>query len=401
MNLILLWFQLLEIKIIKELKIVFFLLSSFELILSTNVMNYIKTIVDIFSGAGGMSVGARMSGFAPALAVELDKYAAATYARNHPDTTVLQQDIKTVNPLKYVTGPVFMLFGGPPCQGFSKANTKTRNLDNPNNQMYKEYLRFVSELQPEWFVFENVEGFKSFDKGTFSADVEKQLQALGYETSSSILNSLNHGVPQKRFRYFIIGHRKDKGGIKFDFEDMERQPQVTVGEAISDLPSLENGQLSELLNYKSDSSHPYVQQLKNGMKHSTQNLVTRNGEHIIERYKVIAQGENWKSAHKKGLLTTYSSTKNTHSGIYRRLQMDEPAVTISNYRKSMLIHPLEDRGLSLREAARIQSFPDDYYLEGSLDSMQQQVGNAVPPLLAKAVFDQIKKYSRVKFKYVA
>lgn len=359
-------------------------------------MKELKVIVDIFSGAGGMSVGAKMSGMTPSLAIELDKFASETYKENHSLTTVLQEDIKTIDPLKHIFSPVFLLFGGPPCQGFSKANTKTRNINNPNNSMYKEYVRFVKVLKPEWFVFENVEGFKSFDKGRFSHNVEKELYGLGYEINATTLNAADFGVPQKRLRYFIIGHRKEAGGIKFNFLEMAKKKLVTVGDAISDLPSLKNGQSSTKLNYKRYSTHPYVRYLKNGIKHSMQNYVTRNKDYVIERYKVIAPGENWKSAEKKGLLTTYSSTINTHSGIYRRLELDKPSVTISNYRKSMLIHPEENRGLSLREAARIQSFPDNYLFKGTLGSKQQQVGNAVPPLLAKAIFDLINKYNRDK-----
>ena len=118
-----------------------------------------KTAVDIFSGAGGMSVGAVMAGISPILAVEFDKYAAQTYEANHKKTKILPFDIKTVNPLDHTDKYPFILFGGPPCQGFSVANTKTRNLKNPNNWMFQEYLRFVKDLEPEWFLFENVVGF--------------------------------------------------------------------------------------------------------------------------------------------------------------------------------------------------------------------------------------------------
>ena len=162
------------------------------------------TAVDIFSGAGGMSIGAMMADIEPVLAVEFDVHAADTYKANHPKTTVLAKDIKTVNPLEHTDKHPFVVFGGPPCQGFSIANTKTRNLDNPNNWMFKEYHRFVKELEPEWFVFENVVGFKSFDKGKFAIDVENELKALGYETNSTVLNAADFGVPQVRKRFFII-----------------------------------------------------------------------------------------------------------------------------------------------------------------------------------------------------
>lgn len=359
-----------------------------------NEVNKIRSAVDIFSGAGGMSIGAVMTGIQPVLAVEYDKYAADTYRTNHKNTKVLPCDIKTVNPLEHTEKYPFILFGGPPCQGFSVANTKTRNLDNPNNWMFQEYLRFVKDLEPEWFLFENVVGFKSFDKGKFAAEVEEELKALGYETNSSVLNASDFGVPQDRKRFFIVGHRIDKGGIKFNFEELPKTKQkVTVGDALKDLPPLVNGSKVEKTNYRSEPLNHYVKVMRHKSKYASQNFVTENKAHIVERYKVIKQGENWEAAKNNGLLQTYKSTKHTHSGIYKRLEEHKPAVTIANYRKSMLIHPHEDRGLSLREAARLQSFPDNFIFKGTLSFQQQQVGNAVPPLLAKAIFSKIIELS--------
>ena len=354
-----------------------------------------KTAIDIFSGAGGMSIGSIMAGIEPILAIEFDIHAAKTYEANHPKTKVLQQDIKRVNPLEHTEKEPFILFGGPPCQGFSVANTKTRNLDNSNNWMFREYLRFVKDLEPEWFLFENVVGFKSFDKGKFAVEVEEELKELGYKTNSTVLNAADFGVPQDRKRFFIVGHRKEKGGIKFDFETMPKvKKKVTVNEALNDLPSLINGDKIGKTSYKiKNPTNQYAKLMRQNSKYAIQNFVTENKPHIIERYKVIKQGENWQAAKNNGLLKTYSSTKYTHSGIYKRLEDDKPSVTIANYRKSMLIHPHENRGLSLREAARLQSFPDDFIFQGTLSFQQQQVGNAVPPLLAKAIFDRILSYS--------
>ncbi len=352
------------------------------------------TAVDIFCGAGGMSIGAMMAGIKPVLAVEYDIHAANTYMTNHPATKVLQQDIKTVNPLEHTEKYPFVLFGGPPCQGFSIANTKTRNLENSNNWMFQEYLRFVKDLEPEWFVFENVVGFKSFDKGNFVIEVEKALQELGYTTSSTVLDASEFGVPQFRKRFFIVGHRLDKGGITFDFESLKRhERKVSVQEALSDLPSLVNGDKVHVDEYKHEANNSFTKIMRRDSKLAQQNLVTESKPHIIDRYRAIKQGENWEAAKRKGLLETYSSTKHTHSGIYRRLEDHKPSVTISNYRKSMLIHPHEDRGLSLREAARLQSFPDDFIFKGTLSFQQQQVGNAVPPLLAEAIFSKILSLS--------
>lgn len=334
-------------------------------------------------------MGAKWAGIESKLAIELDSFSAETYAKNHPNTKVLREDIKNIEPLSHTEKHPFILFGGPPCQGFSYANTKTRNLDNVNNLLFEEYLRFVEKLEPEWFLFENVTGFKSFDKGKLSLEVEKCLGELGYKISSDVLCASDYGVPQKRYRFFIIGHRKDKGGIKFDFNQISRKRTTTVWEAIGDLPLLENGDKKDIDNYTDEINNEFVALMRQGSNTSTQNFVSKNNDYVIERYRNIKAGENWEAI--KHQLNNYKSTHNVHSGIYRRLNPNEPSCTIANYRKSMLIHPFADRGLSLREAARLQSFPDTYVFCGKIGDMQQQVGNAVPPLLAKAIFEQIVK----------
>jgi DNA (cytosine-5)-methyltransferase 1 len=344
-----------------------------------------KTAVDIFSGAGGLSIGAKMAGIESTLAVEYCKHASDTYKRNHKETIVLNQDIKEVIPLDHVKEQPFILFGGPPCQGFSIANTKTRNLENPNNWMFKEYIRFVRDLKPEWFLFENVVGFKSFNGGSFAKEVEKELKDLGYTTNSQVLCASDYGVPQKRKRFFIIGNKSE---IKFDFDSLEKKALITVKDAISDLPSLKSGEQLLSSEYQHKANNPYLKIMRKKSTEATQNNVSLNKDHILERYKYIKQGQNWRAIPKE-MLSNYSSTVNMHSGIYKRLEENQPTVTIANYRKSMLIHPTEDRGLSLREAARLQSFPDDFIFEGPLSYQQQQVGNAVPPLLAKVIFQKI------------
>jgi len=347
-----------------------------------------KLAVDIFSGAGGLSIGAEMSGIKTILAVEYDKHAADSFKRNHKDTNVLNEDIRNVKPLDHVNKNPFILFGGPPCQGFSISNTKTRNLDNPNNWMFKEYHRFLEDLEPEWFLFENVEGFKSFGNGTFAKDIEEQFNKLGYTTNSAVLTASDYGVPQKRNRFFIVGN---KNGIKFDFESIRKRKIVTVEEALSDLPSLRNGEKREICTYLKDADTTYLRAMRKKSKVPTQNIVSRNRDYVVARYEHIKQGENWQAIPPE-LMGNYKNTKNTHSGIYRRLDASKPSVVIANYRKSMLIHPHEHRGLSLREAARLQSFPDHIIFEGPLSYKQQQIGNAVPPLLGKVIFDKILKY---------
>lgn len=352
--------------------------------------------IDIFSGAGGMSVGASMAGFKVAVAVEYDKNAAASFKQNHPGVNVISKDIReVVLPKKYRNSLV--LFGGPPCQGFSTSNTKTRNTDNKNNSLFIEYIRQVRELMPYWFVFENVEGITSFEKGTVISKLEKEFEVLGYKTKWEVLTASHYGVPQNRNRFFMVGNRL---GIDFEFP-LREEVQVTVDDAIKDLPSLNNGDSIDILEYKNVELNDYILKMRGQSTQSTQNYVSLNKAYVIERYKYIKPGQNWKAIPSE-LMSNYKDKSNCHSGIYKRLNPDAPSVVIANYRKNMLIHPYEDRGLSVREAARIQSFPDSFVFQGSLMSQQQQIGNAVPPLLAKAIFSQIifltKKYGQKKRK---
>lgn len=351
--------------------------------------------VDIFSGAGGLSLGAEMAGYDIRMAVEKDQSAAATYRLNHPGTLVLEDDIHNIRPQERLVlrdgESVFIVFGGPPCQGFSTSNTMTRNMQNPNNSLFEEFLRFVSELNPEWFLFENVEGFLHFENGEIVRLVERCFHEMGYQVKHQVLWASDYGVPQRRNRFFMVGNRL---GLDFQFPE-PYGINVTVNDAIGDLPDLINGQMDLSLPYKlpSKKASAYARQMRAGSKRSRQNYVSRNQDYVIERYTHIEQGENWRSIPAE-LMQNYANTANCHSGIYRRLKAEEPSIVISNYRKNMLIHPTQNRGLSVREAARLQSFPDKFVFAGSLMHIQQQIGNAVPPLLAKAVFEKILAYGQ-------
>lgn len=351
--------------------------------------------VDLFSGAGGLSLGAEMAGIEVRMAVEIDRCSAETYRSNHTGTTVVEDDIHNVKPLDFIAlhpnEKVTIVFGGPPCQGFSTSNTMTRNMQNPNNSLFEEFLRFVSELSPDWFLFENVEGFLRFENGKIVKIVEQCFKELGYQVKHRVLWASDYGVPQRRNRFFMVGNRH---GIDFLFPKAFGT-KITVEDAINDLPDLENGQMDDVLPYKTSvrNASIYARAMRKGSRRSRQNYVSRNEDYVIERYRYIKQGENWRSIPEE-LMKNYANKENCHSGIYKRLVANEPSIVISNYRKNMLIHPHQDRGLSVREAARLQSFPDTFLFSGSLMHIQQQIGNAVPPLLAKAVFERIMEYDR-------
>lgn len=346
--------------------------------------------IDLFSGAGGMSIGAAMSGIDVRYAVELDKHAAATFALNHKNTTLFNQNICSTTAAQFRdldTTQQKIIFGGPPCQGFSTSNQKNRDSDNANNWLYREYVRLVGEVRPDWIVFENVKGLIETENGFFLDAVLDGFKKLGYTTSHFVLNSADFGVPQKRNRLFIVGSLH---GIEIEKPKPTVRKHRTVMDAISDLPELGNGDAPDIKDYPKAAESTYAKSLRGRLKNCGNNVVTNNAPHIIERYGHIPQGGNWEDIPKR-LMQNYTDVTRCHTGIYRRLKEDEPSVVIGNFRKNMLVHPWKDRGLSVREAARLQSIPDYFRFAGSIGFQQQQVGNLVPPLLAKAVFTHIQK----------
>lgn len=342
--------------------------------------------IDLFAGSGGLSEGAEAAGIDVRLAVECDPHAIATYIHNHRRTTLFPKDIRQLKrPALRRIGNVDIVFGGAPCQGLSTSNQRTRGRANPDNWLFEEFLRIVGILHPDWTLFENVTGMAETEGGLFLRSLVIGLKKRGYTCSTWKLNATDYGVPQLRHRLFVIGSLH---GRHVESPDPTVLEHVTVREAISDLPVLANGASVDRLPYRCKANSDYSRRMRGSLRQSSGHLVTRNNERIIERYQHIPPGGNWEDIPEK-LMCNYKDRSRCHTGIYHRLDDNRPSVVIGNYRKNMLIHPSEDRGLSVREAARLQSFPDSYEFYGSIGFQQQQVGNAVPPLLAKAVFQQI------------
>lgn len=345
--------------------------------------------VDLFSGAGGMSLGAAWAGVDIRAAVEAHSAACATYRSNHPNVAVINSDIRAVSDLPIANrNKELIIFGGPPCQGFSTSNQRTRHSDNPRNWLFLDFLRMVQKLAPEWVVFENVAGVLQTDGGSFVHRIEDSLIQMGYRISSGILNAADYGCPQRRSRFFIVASRvRQPPALPVPNSG---EPPPTLWDAIGDLPVLTNGASEDVLPYATAPLSGYAASMRADLRESTGHLVSKNADNIVARYAYIPQGGNWRDV--PGMMRPgHDDRRRYHTGIYRRLRANEPSVVIGNFRKNMLIHPTQDRGLSVREAARLQSFPDSYTFAGSIGLQQQQVGNAVPPLLAKAVFDAITK----------
>ena len=352
-----------------------------------------------------MSLGFEKAGFQIVQSVESDPRAAETYAHNNPSVDVIQRDIRNVNPSRILarlglrTGDVSALVGGIPCQGFSESNRRTRNSSNPNNHLYKRFIRFLDRIQPAWFVIENVAGLRTMEDGLILKRIVRECKEVGYETDWRELNAADYGVPQIRRRIFIIGNRL---GLPIPFPEpthgLGRKRLVTVRQALSDLPILRNGASKDHKAYRKRGRDltKYQRMMRafmNGTGDVQGNLVTRSADVIIERYRHIGNGGNWEDIPSE-LMTNYQDASRCHTGIYHRLEWDTPSKVIGNFRKNMLIHPQQHRGLSVREAARLQSFPDHYEFLNSIGFQQQQVADAVPPLLAEAVAESILQVDR-------
>jgi DNA (cytosine-5)-methyltransferase 1 len=344
--------------------------------------------IDLFAGAGGMSVGALAAGIRVTHAVEANRDAAETFRNNHHSTLLIESDVRKVTSGHFKSldrKRQIAIFGGPPCQGFSTSNRRNRDVFNEKNWLFREYVRLVRSIRPDWVVFENVKGLLETESGFFLEEVLKGFRSSGYTTSHFVLNSACFGVPQRRNRLFIVASLH---GLSCPAPKPNRNNCPTVGQALSDLPTLQNGNLEDVRPYARTARNAFAKEMRGDLASCYNNVVTRNAPHIVERYTHIPPGGNWMNIPSR-LMRNYADASRCHTGIYRRLHKDEPAIVIGNFRKNMLIHPSEDRGLSVREAARLQSFPDRFRFYGSIGFQQQQVGNAVPPKLAQAVFSQI------------
>jgi DNA (cytosine-5)-methyltransferase 1 len=261
--------------------------------------------IDLFAGAGGLSLGFEQAGYKILYAIENDKYAAKTYQMNREKDSKLIVDIKNINdinPKKVLNklclkrGDLDIVIGGPPCQGFSTSNMRTRNLANPQNQLVFKFIEFINTLKPKWFLMENVAGLDTFDGGTFRDLLIKEFTNIGYITKSIILNAVNFGIPQSRNRIFFIGNRL--GNPLGFFSQLERkriEKPITVYDAISDLPPLQNGNTPNEMSYNNRKKKLsiYQQEMRKGMNGKVaNNLTTCHSNLALKRFQNIVQGEN-------------------------------------------------------------------------------------------------------------
>lgn len=380
--------------------------------------------IDLFAGAGGLSCGLKQAGFQPKLANELVPQYAETYRLNHPDTEMVVGDVRTVceanlkQRLGVQEGEIDLVAGGPPCQGFS-INAPIRSLDDERNHLFKDFLRVVSAIKPKAVLIENVPGIVSLGRGTVVEQIYKELHAMGYSVKHRILFAGHYGVPQMRFRTVFIGIRNLKGEVTFPEPEynakavtnftgakelclsvpplfaQKLKPHTTVWDAISDLPEISNGETNSPTEYARSASSEYQKYLRQGSKEVTAHYCAKVAQVNLERLKHIPQGGSWRDIPFDLLPAGLQRARRSdHTKRYGRLHPDALCSTVltkCDPHWGSFFHPTQDRIISVREAARIQSFPDSYKFSGSITQQYEQIGNAVPPLLGRAIGNEIAK----------
>lgn len=378
------------------------------------------TMVDLFAGAGGLSEGLSEAGFRTLYANELIPTYAATFALNHPDAMVDSRDIRIVDAAKVrkslglKKGELDLMAGGPPCQGFS-INAPSRSTDDRRNHLFKEYLRFVEEFEPRAVLIENVPGLVSFEGGATLAAILQSLEDLGYRADVQILYAPHYGVPQTRWRTVVLALRDGAEAItafpdpirhapmrvnftsRFDGRNIVALPKsvelpsfTSVRQAIDDLPVLLNGEAGEAVKpYRTAATNDYQRALRGGSDGVHNHEAARLTKINLDRLAHIPQGGNWTDIPfdllPKGMK---DARRSDHTKRYGRVNPDGLASTIltkCDPHWGAYFHYGQERAFTVREAARIQSFPDTYRFTGSRVDQYEQVGNAVPPLLAAAV----------------
>ncbi|WP_040517452.1 DNA cytosine methyltransferase [Gordonia neofelifaecis] len=346
-----------------------------------------ETFIDLFAGAGGLSWGLQQSGMECLLASDYWGDALKTYSHNMPDHPTIECDVRKLTMPKLAQllpeKPDWVV-GGPPCQGYSTVGK--RNREDPRNVLFLQFRRIVKGLRPKGFMIENVLGLKDM---SYEQEVAESFKDLGYRVRFMVLTSAEHGVPQLRRRVVFVGHR-DRGLFQGPPITHDDETYVSVADAIFDLPELSAGEAAT--EYTKPPSTPYQKLMHLPGDVLQGHSVSNHPEHLVKAISYIPDGGNRTAIPPK--LQPRAGFHNSYS----RLASWRPAVAITqNLGKpsgTRCIHPTQDRGLTTREGARLQSFPDRFQFLGGVTSQRLQVGNAVPPLLAQAVGEALQDGNR-------
>jgi DNA (cytosine-5)-methyltransferase 1 len=367
------------------------------------------TAVDLFCGCGGISEGLRLAGFKIIAGIDLEPNYLCSFSHNFPEAKSLLLDLSTVAPAEFMRrigvlrGEVDMIAGGPPCQGFSKNVPRSRRyLEDPRNRLVKSFLDYCEAMQPRFVLMENVAEMKNGFDQSYSDEIISRLAKAGYTVAQPrVLNAADYGIPQRRRRAFFIAsrdgfqlehpaptHSKCESGGR----DFSLQKHVSVWEAIGDLPSLKHGGGEEIGEYACAPFSDYQRVARNCASVVTNHVARLLRPTQYERLASIKPGQGLKD------LPVHLRTRGGYSGAYGRLTKEMVAPTITRWvfhpGSGRWGHPVDIRTLTIREAARIQGFPDSFDFVGSFTQRAGQLGNAAPPLLAQkiaeAILDQVQ-----------
>jgi DNA (cytosine-5)-methyltransferase 1 len=344
-------------------------------------------VIDLFAGVGGFSQGFIKAGFDVVLAIEHDKEIARCYQHNHPSTTVIAEDIEKIEIEKL--NPYFqdldVVIGGPPCQGFSQKGKRLSILDE-RNFLFQYFNDVVRIAQPEFFILENVANIITTDNGFFKNEIIQAFSKIGYDVEAKVLNSANFGVPQIRKRAVFLGQKK-KLAISIPLTNNKK---TTIKEAIYDMPYLLSGEGLDFYKYQIKPQSEFQELMRKGSNGIHNHQATKHSKLALERLALIPKGKGRESLPKEHL------TKSIHSGTWCRLLEDSQATTITTRfdtpSSGRFTHPTLNRCITVREAARIQSFSDSFIFTGTKNSQMKQVGNAVPPLMAFEIAKTLAHY---------
>jgi len=338
-------------------------------------------LLDLFCGAGGLSLGFERNNFEVELAIDNALYAIKTYNYNRKKKIAKQIDIKSITPefFDYI-GEIDGIIGGPPCQGFSTAGQ--RIVDDERNELYRDYFKILAHIQPNFFLIENVKGILTFAKGAIIKDIYRRADDLGYKLYHQILSAECYGVPQIRKRVFFVGFKKEliHGDFKFPEDNGKR---ISVFEAIGDLPSLDKGE--DNTKYNMPPKSEYQKYIRGNSTEIHNHLQSNHTDAVKDAISLVPEGGSIKDIPEE-----QRGGRNYHA-LLRRMDRNKPSLCIDTGHRTYF-HYEEKRVPSVRENARLQSFPDDYVFFGPKQEQYRQVGNAVPPLLAEAISKEIERY---------
>lgn len=336
-------------------------------------------IIDLFCGCGGLSKGFEMAGFEPKIAIDMWSDAVRTYNHNRDNKVAVCEDVHNWDDkfLEEINndGDIVGIIGGPPCQGYSTVGT--RDVNDPRNHLYKEYCRIVEKIRPDFFVIENVKGLTTLSGGVFKDDIINRFSNLGYSVKYQILNAADYGVPQNRQRVFFVGMKNKV--FKFP---KPLEYKITTEEAIGDLPELKGGEKVE--SYNQNPTTVYEQQMRGASTVLLNHEGTNHTQQTIDIISLIKDGGKIKD-----LPEEYWKIRK-YNKAFERMNSKAQSNTVDTGHRNYF-HYSQNRIPSVRENARLQSFPDNFEILGSKTSQYKQVGNAVPPLLAFAVAKAIKE----------